>query len=105
MRKLRGALAAMLVLAGVALCARLGLWQLSRWHQKQALNARLRAAEGMPPLEVAAPPPYAAVRGRYLQVRGRFDEGHQVVIGGHVREDTPGVEVITPPSPPEKQRE
>jgi len=95
-RKLRGALAAMLVLAGVALCARLGLWQLSRWHQKQALNARLRAAERMPPLEVATPPPYAAVRGRYLEMRGRFDEGHQVVIGGHVREDTPGVEVITP---------
>lgn len=94
--KLRAVLVAALVLAGAALCARLGLWQLSRWHWKQAMNARLREAERLPPLSSEHAPPFATVRGRYLALEGRYDERHQVVIGGHVREDAPGVEVVTP---------
>lgn len=94
--KLRGVLVAAVVLAGAALCVRLGLWQLSRWHWKQAMNARLRQAEASPPLASEHAPPLGAIRGRYLELTGRYDEGHQIVIGGHVREDVPGVEVITP---------
>ena len=95
--KLRAVLIAALVLAGAALCVRLGVWQLGRWRAKQALNARLRAAAALPPLEAkGASPPWTAVRGRYLAIAGRYDERHQVVIGGHLHEDVPGVEVVTP---------
>ena len=94
--RLRALLLAALVLGGTLLCARLGLWQLSRWRYKQGLNARLRAAERVAPLSAGGAPPLAAVRGRYLALQGRYDERHQIVIGGHVRGDVPGVEVITP---------
>jgi surfeit locus 1 family protein len=94
--KLRAMLIAVLVLAGVALCARLGLWQLSRWQYKRALNARLAEAERLPPLRALRAPPFAQVRGRYLELPGRYDERAQVVIGGHLRQDVPGIEVITP---------
>jgi surfeit locus 1 family protein len=94
--KPRALLLAAVVLAGAGLCARLGLWQLSRWHWKQAMNARMRQAEASPPLASEHAPPLGAIRGRYLALTGRYDEGHQIVIGGHVREDVPGVEVITP---------
>src|SRR5215831_20720540 len=94
--KLRAVLVAALVVAGVALCVRLGVWQLSRWHQKRALNARLAEAEHLPPLRATLAPPFARVRGHYLELPGHYDERHQIVIGGHVHQDVPGVEVITP---------
>ena len=94
--KLRAVLVAALVLAGVALCVRLGFWQLSRWHQKRALNARLVEAEHQPPLRAQLAPPFAQVRGRYLALPGHYDERHQIVIGGPLREEVAGIEVITP---------
>ena len=94
--KLRALLFAALVIAGVALCVRLGFWQLSRWHFKRALNARLVEAEHAPPLRARRAPPFAQVRGRYLELPGSYDERHQIVIGGHLHQDVPGIEVITP---------
>jgi len=95
--KLRTLLALVVVLAGASLCARLGVWQLSRWREKQALNRAMRLAAAAPPIEAGLPlPPLAAVRGRYLEVRGRYDERQQIVLPGAVRADTPGVEVVTP---------
>jgi surfeit locus 1 family protein len=94
--KLRTVLIAALVIAGAGLCVRLGVWQLSRWYQKRALNARLAEAEHLPPLRAQVAPPFAQVRGHYLELPGYYDQRYQVVIGGHVHRDVPGVEVITP---------
>jgi surfeit locus 1 family protein len=85
------------VLVGAALCVRLGFWQISRLHEKQALNAALRAAESGPALVVdREPPPTEQARHRMLEVTGRFDERRQFLLSGRAHDGAPGVEVVTP---------
>lgn len=87
----------LVVLAGAAVCVRLGFWQLSRLHEKQALNAALRESLSAPPLVVTDEPPAAdQARHRPLAVTGRFDEAHQFLLSGRAHEGAPGVEVVTP---------
>jgi surfeit locus 1 family protein len=95
--KSRTILTLALVLLGTGLCARLGFWQVSRWHEKRALNAAMEAALASPPLAVGdrLPPP-AAVLNRKIELRGRFDEMRQLLLAGRVRAQLPGVEVVTP---------
>lgn len=95
--RLRPLLALVVVLAVAALCVRLGFWQLSRWHEKQALNAAMRAAQRAPALRVGSePPPLASARLRALEVTGVFDERHQILLSGRAHDGAPGVEVVTP---------
>lgn len=95
--KPRSVLVALMVLAGAAVCVRLGFWQLSRLHEKQVLNAALRAAEGGPALVVSGePPPTGQALQRILEVTGRFDERHQFLLSGRAHDGAPGVEVVTP---------
>ncbi len=85
------------VLAGAAVCVRLGLWQLSRLHEKQALNAALREAQHAPALVVRGElPPAAQARRHALQVTGHFDEQRQFLLSGRAHDGVPGVEVVTP---------
>jgi len=85
------------VLVGTAACVRLGFWQLSRWHEKQRLNAEFRAAMTSTPIEVGADSgaPVGAVPRRVV-VHGRFDEARQILIANRPKDGTPGVEVVTP---------
>ncbi len=95
--KPRSLLVLAVVLLGTAVCVRLGFWQLSRWHEKKALNQALRAAAAVPPARIGATvPPLDAVRGRYVEVAGRFDEARQVLLGGRPQGGSPGIEVVTP---------
>jgi cytochrome oxidase assembly protein ShyY1 len=48
--------ALVLCLAASGLCVRLGFWQVSRWHEKQARNAALRSALAAEPIPVASAP-------------------------------------------------
>ena len=95
--KLRSLGVLLVVLAGAGVCARLGLWQLSRWEEKKALNAERRAALAAPP-ERAGPelPALEGVRGRRLEAAGRFDETRHFLLGGRTHRGAPGVEVVTP---------
>ena len=43
-------LTTLFVLAGTALCVRLGIWQLDRLHQRRADNAHYEMARALPPL-------------------------------------------------------
>lgn len=85
-----------------AACVRLGIWQIARLHEKQALNARLRAALAAAPADLAAADRALASGGadalRFGRwtVRGRFDETRQFLLMGRARNGEPGVEVITP---------
>ncbi|HEY2955262.1 MAG TPA: SURF1 family protein [Candidatus Eisenbacteria bacterium] len=95
--KPRTIVATVLVLAGAGLCVRLGFWQISRWHEKQALNAALRAALAGQAIAVAAPlPASSVVANRRIEVAGVFDESRQVLLSGRVQARLPGVEVVTP---------
>ena len=93
----RSVLVVAVVLAGAAVCVRLGFWQLSRLREKQASNAALREAEAGPPLVVEGEPPaLERVRRHTLQAAGHFDERHQILLSGRAHGGEPGVEVVTP---------
>ena len=86
-----------LVVAVAALCVRLGFWQISRLHEKQALNTGLRselAGRPIPLGEISAP--VDSLRGRKLEMRGRFDERRQILLAGRAHDGAPGVDVVTP---------
>jgi len=95
--KVRTLLGAVLMLTGAAVCVRLGIWQVSRLHQKQAMNAALLEALAAPPLVLGSvPAPPDSVRHRRVRARGRFDETHQLLLVGRSHDGSPGVDVVTP---------
>jgi len=93
----RTLIAGIACLALAITCARLGLWQLSRWGEKRRWNADCRAAAIARPETLAPPlPALAALRGRRLRLAGRYDEAWHVVLDARWRDDSAGVEVVTP---------
>jgi surfeit locus 1 family protein len=89
--------ALLIVLAAAGLCVRLGLWQISRWHEKHARNAALRGALAAEPAPVSQPvPAVVLVEDRRVEVSGTFDESRQVLLSAREQADLPGVEVVTP---------
>jgi surfeit locus 1 family protein len=95
--KLGRLVGAVLLLVAAGVCIRLGIWQVSRLHQKQAMNAALREALAAPALTLGAvPAPPDSVRHRRVRARGRFDEKHQLLLVGRGHDGSPGVNVVTP---------
>jgi surfeit locus 1 family protein len=77
--------------------ARLGVWQLSRLHQRRAANATTLAARAAPPAQLGAGSSRTDTLGEhYVVAEGHFDHGHEILIRGEVFEGAPGVEVVTP---------
>ncbi len=86
---------AVVVMAGV--CVRLGFWQISRLHEKQAMNAALARALTLPPVRVTdAGVPIDSVRGRRIAIDGTYDERRQFLLASHLHDGAPGVSVVTP---------
>ncbi len=88
-------IAAIVVMAAV--CVRLGFWQISRYHQKTAENARRAAAMAAAPVEVdsgllAADAPPAL----QLEAHGHYDETRQILLSARTHDGSPGVDVVTP---------
>lgn len=89
----------LVVLAGMALLARLGLWQLDRLEQRRAFNAQVALALAAPPLELAGellPGDLSNLRNREAVVRGRYDYGQQMVLQVQNWQGQAGVHLITP---------
>ena len=81
-----------------AVCARLGVWQLSRLHQRRVLNAAILRARTAPPVSLDTPGARDSVSLAYRRVTatGRYDRRHEVVLRGQAYLGTPGVYVVTP---------
>ena len=95
--KFRHILAAVIVIGMSGVCVRLGLWQLSRLREKQAMNVTLRGALALPPVRVVDPrTELGTVRGRRVEIRGTYDERHQFLLSGRANAGSPGVSVVTP---------
>lgn len=95
--KLRSVLAVLFVVVMTTVCVRLGFWQLSRLHEKQAMNAAMRAGLALPPLRVGdADTPPDSVRQRRVEVSGTYDERRQFLLAGRAHGGAPGVDVVTP---------
>jgi surfeit locus 1 family protein len=95
--KLREVVLGVAVVVAAAMCVRLGFWQVARLHEKQALNAGMRARLSAPALDLSGPfPPDSTVRGARIVLHGAYDETRQVLLSAREREGEPGVEVVTP---------
>jgi surfeit locus 1 family protein len=98
MRPRRLLLPALLALPVLALLLGLGTWQVQRLHWKEALLARIAAAEAAPPhpLGPAAPEPYTPEPYAKVQATGRFDHGREALLGLELRGTALGAHLLTP---------
>ncbi len=91
-------------LLAAAVCVRLGIWQVSRLHQRQAFRATVEARLRRPPFELSATSALAAVTFgmadslayRPAVARGTFDFSRQIVVVARVVDEVPSVYVVTP---------
>ena len=79
-----------------ALCARLGVWQLDRLHERRASNARVMAAAALPLLSLNDGKAVGDRNDRRAVARGSFDRRYEVVLRSFVYQGAPGVRVVTP---------
>jgi cytochrome oxidase assembly protein ShyY1 len=83
----------------------LGLWQLERYHQRSAINARIDGAgDPVPMATVLTPPPTGGVGAppaaerawARVEVTGRYDQRHEILARARTVNGRVGFEVITP---------
>lgn len=91
-------LTTMLVVAGAAVCARLGIWQLDRLAQRRAFNAHIMSVEAMPPLELNAeiPTDLTGMEYRSVVVHGTYDFANQVALRNQFHDNAYGYHLLTP---------
>jgi surfeit locus 1 family protein len=87
-----------------AVFARLGVWQLSRLHQRRAANRVALARRAQPPTDLddpvsAARFPVDTPDNRRVSLTGRYDHAAEVVIRGQSEGGVPGVRILTPLRP------
>jgi cytochrome oxidase assembly protein ShyY1 len=94
------AFSTLMVLLAAAMVG-LGLWQLSRYHERAAANARIDAAGRAEPvplgrvLAVGQAPPAGAAWTR-VTVSGRYDSAHEILARDRSVNGSVGFEVLTP---------
>lgn len=95
----RWLLATVLVVAGAALCVRLGIWQLSRLEQRRAFNARVQAQVDQPRLRLQGAVLQADLYNmeyRPVEVTGQYDFSQEVAIRNQAWGNQWGVHLVTP---------
>lgn len=91
-------LTTMLVLAGTAVCIRLGFWQLDRLEQRRDFNAQvtdMRSAE-LVDLNKEIPKDIRTMEWRSVTVSGEYDFYNQVALRNQVHRGEYGFHLITP---------
>ena len=88
----------LLVIAGTAVCARLGIWQLDRLEQRRAFNTQvtnMRASELLD-LNASQPEDIASMEWRAVTVTGEYDFANQMALRNQYSEGIYGFHLITP---------
>ncbi|HEX2996090.1 MAG TPA: SURF1 family protein [Anaerolineales bacterium] len=90
--------ATLLVLAGTALCIRLGIWQLDRLDQRRAFNAQFEWARAQQHLDLnnGLPDNLTEMEWRAVKVTGEYDFAHQVALRNQYNGDQYGYHLLTP---------
>lgn len=96
MSRVRLALFVTLAVVLAAGCVRLGFWQISRLHQRQARNALVRSRLDSAEVDVTALPSDSTARFRRVRVTGTPDYGHQLIWAARIHNGSPGVNFLTP---------
>lgn len=88
----------LLVLAGTALCIRLGIWQLDRLEQRRAFNAHFEAMRAAPALDLNAQQPadIAEMEWRAVRVSGEYDFANQIALRNQYFGSEYGYHLLTP---------
>ena len=94
-------LVALAALVGVGVTLRLGLWQLSRADQKQAIQASIDRQSALPPLDGAAlasngSSAMAELLHRRVHLQGRWLADHTIFLENRQIAGKPGFYVLTP---------
>lgn len=95
----RWILATVLVVIGVGVTIRLGIWQLDRLDARRAFNNRVLTAQAMPVLDLNSAEAGLDVFNmeyRRVTVRGYYDFTNQVLLRNQVWEGQAGFHVLTP---------
>jgi surfeit locus 1 family protein len=80
------------IVAGV--CVRLGIWQLSRLHGREQINAMLEARGAQPVTDVGNDT--ASLPYRHVTATGTYDTAHEFILSGRSLDEAPGNHVLTP---------
>lgn len=80
----------------IAVCVRLGFWQLSRLNERRAANATAAAALALPELDLNATRETAIQPRRHVRVSGEYDHTREVILRAQSDREQPGVTVVTP---------
>jgi surfeit locus 1 family protein len=83
-------------LIAAAVCARLGVWQLNRLHDRRASNAVALAARSAPVVLLTGDVIDSNVINRRVRATGHYDHAHDIVLRGQVYRGVPGVEIVSP---------
>lgn len=96
---MRGRRLFLVIASGIfaAACIRLGFWQISRLREKQRYNETVASRRFLRPINVdSLPGDSSQAKFRRVQLRGRFDFGHEIVWTLRTRDGSPGVNILTP---------
>ncbi len=88
-----------LVVLGMILLGRLGIWQLDRLQQKQAFNALMHERWIQEPLNLnstSLPADLDELQYRRVEARGTFDYENQIFLKNQNYYDAPGAVLVTP---------
>jgi surfeit locus 1 family protein len=91
-------LATLLVVAGAALCIRLGIWQLDRLDQRRAFNHQVETMRAMPALDLnqQVPDDISAMEWRAVTVHGKYDFANQIALRNQYNSNEYGYHLLTP---------
>lgn len=88
-----------LVLVGVAVCIRLGFWQLDRLEQRRTFNAHVQEMRSLPPLNLNSLSDPSALTGmeyRTATASGKYDYTAQIALRNQYYEGQYGYHLLTP---------
>lgn len=89
----------LLVIIGVGVLARLGIWQIDRMYQKRAYNTLMAERWRQEPFDLsvdALPADLSELEYRRIAAQGSFDYANQLLLKNQVFGDTTGFVVLTP---------
>jgi surfeit locus 1 family protein len=89
----------LIVVSAVVFCIWAGFWQLERRDYKRQLNARMAEQWQLAPFDLNRTPlpvDLAELEYRRVEVQGTFDYERQIILKNDTRNQTPGVNLITP---------
>lgn len=98
MFSLKWAVTTLLVLAGTAVCVRLGIWQLDRLEQRRAFNSQVETMRAMETLDLnqSIPEDITSMEWRPVTVTGEYDFENQVAMRNQYKDGEVGYHLITP---------